>query len=129
MRLIGERWWLTTSLLYLPRFGFGLPLPVVTLALLLFGPRRLLWGLPLAIGLLLFPLMGLELAGGSGAASASPDGKQRPVLRLLSYNIANSRAPEELAAIIRAGRPDILLMQEYQDPVEQSLSPHLPGFH
>ena len=59
--LVGERWWITTALLYLPRFGFALPLPFVMLALVLFGPRRLLLLLPLPLLVLLFPIMGYKL--------------------------------------------------------------------
>ena len=126
MRLVGERWWVTTTLLYLPRFGFALPLPVVVLALVLFGPRRLLWSLPLPVALLLFPLMGLHIGP---LFSVPAQATARPVVRVLSYNVATADSPDEVAAVVGAAHPDILLMQEYKPRVEQALGPHLSGFH
>jgi vancomycin resistance protein VanJ len=130
MRLVGEQHWLTTALLYAPRPSFFLPLPVVTLLVAQFGPRRLLWGTPLAIWLLLFPIMGLELGLGralGGAAGAQRTGEPR--LRILSYNAAGGPVPEAFVAVIRAARPDILLVQEWQDRLEPALLPELAGFH
>ena len=39
-RLVGERYWATTIGLYLPRIGYGLPLPVVALLVFWRLPRR-----------------------------------------------------------------------------------------
>jgi vancomycin resistance protein VanJ len=122
--MIGERWWVTTALLYLPRFGFALPLPVVVLALILFGPRRLLLGLPIALLLLLFPIMGLNL--GLWATWRTPP--TGPVLRVLSYNIGGSNEPEEVLPAIRATRPDVVLIQEHNGGLETALGEALPGF-
>jgi aspartyl/asparaginyl beta-hydroxylase (cupin superfamily) len=130
MRLVGEQHWLTTALLYAPRTAFFLPLPVATLLVARFGPRRLLWGTPLAIWLLLFPIMGLELGLGrvlGGAVRAQRSGEPR--LRLLSYNAAGGPVPEAIAAVVRAARPDILLVQEWQDRLEPALLPEVDGFH
>ena len=107
-RLIGERWWATTVALYLPRIGFGLPLPFVVVAILFarLGWRWLLTQ-AVAVVLLLFPLMGLRLGGGH---SPTPGAMH---LRLLSYNIdGDSRGPDETAAVLRAANPDIICMQE-----------------
>jgi vancomycin resistance protein VanJ len=127
MRLVGERHWITATLLYLPRAGFALPLPFVVLALALFGPRRLLWGLPVALGLILFPLMGLETGGVGllGRARAA----ERPALRILSYNIATVSEPERLADVIRDTDPDLVVFQEYRTDVEGALADVLRGFH
>ena len=122
--LIGERWWVTTALLYLPRFGFALPLPVVLLALILFGPRRLLLALPVALLLLLFPIMGLGL-GLRAAWRPPPPG---PVLRVLSYNVGATDEPEEVLPTIRSARPDVVLIQEHTGSLETALGEALPGF-
>jgi vancomycin resistance protein VanJ len=130
LRLGGERYWITTTLLYLPRVGFALPLPVVTLALLVCGPRRLLWGLPVPLALVLFPLMGLKLGlGRLLAPSARADGA-RP-LRVMTYNIETGKHPEDLAETIRAVAPDVLLIQEYNEQIEETLAglDVLRGFH
>src|SRR6187401_901740 len=41
LAFIGERWWPTTVALYLPGALFAAPLPLLTLALLVWGPRWL----------------------------------------------------------------------------------------
>jgi vancomycin resistance protein VanJ len=126
---IGERSWIITALLYLPRFGFALPLPVVLLALVLFGPRRLLFALPLALLLLLFPIMGLKL-GLQAAWSSVRSGRAAtgPVLRILSYNVGATDEPEEVLPAIRAARPDVLLIQEHTGSLETALEEALPRF-
>src|ERR1700722_936883 len=62
LRFIGERWWVTTVALYLPRLGFALPLPFVVLAAAL-RSARLLALQASSIALLIFPLLGLRLGG------------------------------------------------------------------
>lgn len=129
MRLVGEQHWVTTALLYAPRIAFLVPLPIVTLALALWGPRRLLWAMPVAAWLALFPVMGLQLGLGrllGGAARAQPG---QPRLRLVSYNVAGGPRPEALAAVVRDARPDILLLQEWKQHLEPALLPLVPGFH
>ena len=123
--LVGERWWVTTALLYLPRFGFGLPLPVVVLALVLFGPRRLLWALPLPLLVLLFPIMGLRLGL---AATFSPGDPGRPVLRLLSYNVGATHDPDAVLEVVRSSGADVVVIQEHSDSLEEALGAALPGF-
>ena len=125
MRYIGERWWVTTALLYLPRYGFALPLPVVVLALLAFGPRRWLLGLPVALWLLLFPLMGLETGLGRGSAGAG----EGPRFTLLSYNVETAQRPEEVAAVIKEAAADVVLIQEYNPDIEELLANTFRGFH
>jgi endonuclease/exonuclease/phosphatase (EEP) superfamily protein YafD len=124
LRGIGERWTLSTIALYLPRAAFGLPLPLLTLALLLCGvPRRWLATQLVAALVLLFPLMGLELHGRRAvAADAAP-------LRVLSCNVdLGSALVEEVAAAIRAAAPDLALLQEAPPDELERLSPLLPGY-
>jgi vancomycin resistance protein VanJ len=124
--LVGERWWITTALLYLPRFGFALPLPVVVLALALFGPRKLLFLLPLPLALLLFPIMGLKL--NLTADRSGPDsGAERGTVRVLSYNVAATDDPDEVLAVIRGADPDILVIQEHTDDLEEALDKAMAG--
>jgi endonuclease/exonuclease/phosphatase family metal-dependent hydrolase len=123
MRGIGERWWPTTVLLYLPRVGFLLPLPPLVLALLFVRPRRWLLTQLAAALILLFPLMGLHL-GGSRAAAA---GAHR--LRVLSCNVdLASASVGALAAAIRAAAPDLVLLQEAPDGEAGLLARELPGY-
>ncbi len=121
---VGERWWVTTAMLYLPRFGFGLPLPVVVLALALFGPRRLLWALPVPLLVLLFPVMGLRLGLGSVFRSAAAG---QPSLRVLSWNVGSTDDPEPVLEVIRSVGADVVLIQELSPSVEAGLAEAFPG--
>lgn len=88
MRLVGERHWLSTILLYLPRLGFALPLPFVVGLCLVSDERRVALGvLSLALLVILFPLMGLSIHGRSEQA--------RPSLRVMSWNSYFGRLDNE----------------------------------
>ncbi|HEY0715774.1 MAG TPA: endonuclease/exonuclease/phosphatase family protein [Polyangia bacterium] len=133
LRFIGEGWWVTTTLLYLPRIVFALPLPLVAAVLLLLGSwRQILCLLPVPILLLLFPLMGLELSVGSlfktgfkPARAAASAGK----LRVLSFNVAAGDFAEAATKTILAANADVILMQEWDARVAVLLEPQLPHFH
>ena len=73
LRWIGERWWVTTTALYLPRWPFAAPLPLLALALAVAGPRRLLLTQVAAL-LLLIPLLGFTLSVPRDPGGASPSG-------------------------------------------------------
>ncbi len=108
MQFIGESWWVTTALLYLPRILFGVPLPFVVLALLLGRMRKLLWTQLVAGVLLIFPLMGFVLPF-PGAAS-TPDARS---FRLLSLNADSGNFGQAaIAARIISANPDVVLIQE-----------------
>ena len=62
-RWVGESWWVATIGLYLPRWGFALPLPFLLLALLAARWFRWLVSPLLATAIILFPLMGLHVGG------------------------------------------------------------------
>ena len=104
-RFVGERWWVTTVALYLPRWVFGIPLPILTAALLLDRSRWCL--LPQLVGLVLFlfPLMGLRV----GAESEPTPGALR--LRIASFNLRRT-LDHELVARLTAAAPDLVLLQE-----------------
>ena len=120
---IGERWWITAVGLYLPRFPAAVPLPFLVIALLLVGPRRLLWTQIVAALVVLFPLMGFEVSWKSRR-------DDRPVLRVLSQN-ANSGLGDynRVVSEIVAQSPDIVLLQELfinPDELATIMRPHYP---
>src|SRR5690349_1679232 len=105
-RAVGERWWVTSVALYLPRLGWGLPLPVLV-ALLLWAKRpRLLWTQVLALALLAFGLMGFVLPWPVAKAT-------RPILRVLSYNVNSGAAgAEAIESEIERFSPDVVFLEE-----------------
>ena len=124
LRLVGERSWVVTILLYLPRLGFALPLPFVALLLLVFGPRPLLLAQLVSVALLVFPLMGLRL---SGPAAPTPDAAAH--LRVVSYNVDSGRAgPEAIVAQLRATKADVILLQEIRGRMRAALKDGLNGY-
>jgi endonuclease/exonuclease/phosphatase (EEP) superfamily protein YafD len=122
-RFIGERWWPLAVLLYLPRLGFALPLPVVVLAVVLARRRGLLIVQLASVLLLIFPIMGLSLGLGRSGVEAG-------AYRVLSYNIDSGRRGE--AIILRqmqAARADLFLLQEAAGIDGDLLQAGLPGYH
>jgi vancomycin resistance protein VanJ len=123
LRWIGERAPLVTLALYLPRAGFGLPLPFLTLALLFVRPRRWLLTQALAALVLLFPLMGLSVRG---ARAPKPEAAR---LRVMSCNVDESAdGHADLLAVIRAEAPDVLCLQEVRGDELALLIRSLPGY-
>jgi endonuclease/exonuclease/phosphatase family metal-dependent hydrolase len=111
-RFAGERWWVTGVGLYVPRSAFLLPLPFTVAALLLFGPRRLLWSQLAAALFVVFPLMGF--------VASWPARRAGPTVRVLSFNVNSSYAGVDVVAdAIAKWSPDIVLMQESLDNGEQ----------
>jgi vancomycin resistance protein VanJ len=125
-RLIGERWWITGLGLYLPRLGFALPLPFIVAACALARRRRLLL-LQLASSLLLvFPLLGFNIAWSAGQGVGKP-------LRVLSYNVNSGYGGfPAIAAEILQFDPDVVLVQELfagSEPLELALRSRYPFQH
>ncbi len=122
LRLIGERWWVTTIALYLPRIGFALPLPLLIAALLTARSYRLLVTQVVAAFVLLFPLMGLRL----GPARPATPGAQR--LRLFTLNTGLGRnGPGEILDRIRGADPDVIVLEEVAGDEVEALRLGLPG--
>jgi endonuclease/exonuclease/phosphatase family metal-dependent hydrolase len=120
---IGERWPVTTLALYLPRVGFGLPLPFLAIALGFVRPRRWLLTQAAAAAIVLFPLMGLELPPLGRASAAGPR------LRLMSWNVGvGPDDPEGLMKAVRAVDADIVCLQQVRGdelgPVVRALPRH-----
>jgi vancomycin resistance protein VanJ len=103
----GERWWPATSLLYLPRLPFCLPLPVLLVMLAVLRQSRLLVLQAVSACLLAFPLMGFVLPW------SVPRTQGGPRVRILSYNLDSIRAGEDgIAATIARYSPDVVALQE-----------------
>jgi endonuclease/exonuclease/phosphatase (EEP) superfamily protein YafD len=107
-RWVGERWWVTTVALYLPRIGFALPLPLLIIALWATGARAGIWLLLGTSVPILLVLMGLVLPWPVGIDPAKPS------LRVMSYNV-NSEASgsDGIVQEIDHFSPDVLLLEEH----------------
>ena len=127
LRFIGERWWITGVAIYLPRIMFGLPLPIIVLALALTGQRKLLWTQVVAALAIVFPLMGLSFKW-PWWGRRDP---QLPVLRILSYNINSGHGEgvfDDIVAEIDRNSPDIVFLQEtgFPDKIASLLEERYP---
>ena len=123
LRLIGERWWVTTIALYLPRIGFALPLPLLIVALMIARSYRLLVTQVIAAVVLLFPLMGLHLGG----TRAATPGAQR--FRLFTLNTGlGKNGTGEILDRIRGANPDVIALEEVDDDDVEALRLGLPGY-
>jgi vancomycin resistance protein VanJ len=110
LRLGAERWWLATIALYLPRVGFGFPLPFVVAALLWARSYRLLPTQLACAAVVLFPLMGLRLGG----AQAPTPGAWH--FRVFTANIGNGVGGlAQVVARARSADPDLIVLEEVQD--------------
>jgi len=107
LRLVGDTWWATSVALYLPRLGFAIPLPFISLSLLLTRRFRLLGLQALSLWLLLFPLLGLCISWRSYPA----DGEKS--FRLLTYNVDSANGGfRPIVDEILAHSPDVVFLQE-----------------
>ncbi len=123
LRFAGERWWVSAALLYLPRIGFGLPLPFLVILFLLSGRRLLLLSQLVALLLVLFPLMGLRLPGSPARANGAFH------LRLCSYNIATgAHGAEPILEELRGTDADVILLQETDATQYDALRRGLAGY-
>jgi len=124
LRFVGERWWFTLAVLYLPRAGFAIPLPFVLAAIWRWAPRWLFALQAVSLYLLLVPLMGFTLAFPAPAAPAGA------TLRIVTYNIgkAGRRLPDAIAQIQRFA-PDIVAVQSVYPGDEPALKAAFEGWH
>ena len=107
LRWVGERWWLTTVGLYLPRVLFALPLPALSWWLWRRGPRRWLASQVVSVLVLVFPLGGFVLPG---PVRRDP---RAPTVRVLSYNVMHAYAgPQRIIEEIERFAPDVVLLQK-----------------
>jgi endonuclease/exonuclease/phosphatase (EEP) superfamily protein YafD len=120
---VGEEWWVTGVGLYLPRAIFAAPLPLVVIALVAAGLRRLLWTQLAALFILLFPLMGLVVPW---PEFRSPNA---PVLRVLSYNVdSGNGGVDSIVEEIDRHSPDVVFLQEVgaSEPIVSLLRERFP---
>jgi vancomycin resistance protein VanJ len=105
MRFIGERYWLTCVVLYLPRLGFLLPMPFVAFSLLVVGDwARALGAAVLSTAIVVFPLMGLQLFGRESEAERS--------IRVMSWNTFHGRIDNEgIFRKVQEEQPDVFISQ------------------
>jgi len=123
LRLVGERWWVTTIALYLPRMAFALPLPLLSVALLLGRSYRLLVTQVAAAFVLLFPLMGLRVGGHRAARRGAQH------LRLLTLNTGSAKnGSGEVLERIRGANPDVIVLEEVDDVDVEALRRGLAGY-
>lgn len=102
---IGEAWWVTAALLYLPRLAFAAPLVVLVPALWFLGKRKLFWTQVVALVLVVFPLMGLVLPWPVSAHGST--------IKVLSWNVDSAHgSAKKLLAAVDAAQPDLVLFQE-----------------
>lgn len=99
--------WFGALALYAPRHMFLLPIPCIALGLVLVKRKDALWTQAISAGVVLFPLMGLNLPGPPVYALGTP------TLRVLSFNVDSGFAgvPRIVAAIERIDA-DIVAIQE-----------------
>ncbi|HEV3193551.1 MAG TPA: endonuclease/exonuclease/phosphatase family protein [Polyangiaceae bacterium] len=119
LRLVGERWWVTGTALYLPRAAFAAPLPLIALSLAALRLYRLLWTQLVSALVVLFPLMGFALPG----RAQRP--RDAPTLRVLSYNINSSRGGvDQVVEEIDRYSPDVAILEEIgsRDRIESALA-------
>lgn len=124
-RFVGERWWITLTALYLPRVGFGLPLPFVLVAAYRWADRKFLALQAVSVLLLVVPLMGFS--PGLGRFSPRPDG---PSLRVMSFNVKFWAAKASVAAAeARKLDADIVLVQDASRGKHPELPAAFEGWH
>jgi endonuclease/exonuclease/phosphatase (EEP) superfamily protein YafD len=107
LRFVGERWWFTAVLLYLPRPLFLAPLPIALGALLATGQRR-----PLYVLLAVTTPLAVILLGFVFPWPAFADAKA-PSIRVLSYNVNSCYGGvAEVVAVIDQYSPDVVMLEE-----------------
>jgi len=127
LRIIGDRWWIGTVLLFLGRWPWLVP--IAPLMLLALAARRLrtvgLTIAGLAIGL--FGIMGLSVGTGRWTTTAGGP----PPVRIVTFNVAGR--PEvavRLPGLVAAYAPDVLAIQECPSAVDSGLfSPNQYRIH
>jgi endonuclease/exonuclease/phosphatase family metal-dependent hydrolase len=118
LALVGERWWVTTAGLYLPRVVLLAPLPLLAVALWRLRSPWVLGAQGVTLFVVLVPLMGLSVPA---PALPSAHAEPTPRVRVLSYNINSSLGGlANLMAEVDRYAPDVVFMQEIGDPVALS---------
>lgn len=116
----GDNEWLATLVLFGPRWVCAIPLPLLAVAAAIWY-RRLLWVLAATAIVILFPFMGFKAH--LPAPISTPMG-----FRVLTCNLAKkSNVIPSLAESVMACEPDIVALQEIDDPPHRYIWPE--GWH
>lgn len=118
----GDRWWAATVLLYSPRWAWGLPLLLALPWVAFWRDRRTALPVVAAGGLWLFLLMRLTISLPGGMNVRAGEHEVR-VLTINLHRVSSSR--EAFAAMIRAERPHVVVVQDWGDEFRGDLFP--PG--
>jgi endonuclease/exonuclease/phosphatase (EEP) superfamily protein YafD len=127
-RLVGERFWWTTLLTYIPQVAYAVPGLVILIPILLSRDFR---ALGIYLGTLLAiagPVMGWNVPTPSFAP------RDAPRVRVLSYNIRGALAGIDLIqAHVREFRPDVVVFSEAKgwsddEALRQDLARAFPGW-
>jgi len=122
LRFIGEKWWVTTIALYLPRAPFFIPLLPLSIAIVWCGPRKLLWTQLLAAALLL-ELLGFRVAW------PRPPTPGALHLRIVTCNInGGGLGLKRILQPMLARDPDIIVLQEVNPTDSRPLGNLVPGY-
>jgi vancomycin resistance protein VanJ len=128
VRLVAERAWWATLLLYVPQVWYFLPAPVVLLPALWTRHRRALFTLAGTLLLIAGPIMGFNVPLPAFLSA------ERGRVRVLCYNIRGGEAGHRLLeAQIDRYRPDVVVFTEasgwgHDDALHAFLERKLPGW-
>ncbi len=115
----GDRGWLSTLILFGPRWICTLPLPLLAVAALAVD-RRTLWVLGTVAVVSVFPIMGFRV-------HLLPNAGGRPTLRVLTCNVEKDVFdPRALFSLIEQQQPDVVAVQEVSSAMK-FIWP--PGWH
>ena len=120
LRFVGERWWPTTIALYLPRLGYGLPIPIVIGLLLVTSQfRAALVSLVFSTLWVVFPLMGCRV----GHAETAPAN-----FKLMTWNTFYGRNDDAaIFADFQRESPDVFVSQASASRTEELFRANQPA--
>lgn len=123
MRLIGERSWITTLLLYPPRIGFLLPMPICVVAYLWARqPLRAVGLLLLSSAIVWFPLMGYSFG--------RPAPQEPGQIRVMTWNTYYGRVDNDaIRTLILSESPDIFVGQATAHRTKELFRTDPAGYH
>jgi vancomycin resistance protein VanJ len=109
IRLLADRWWVATALLFAPRWVWAVPLGVLVPAAAVVRDRKLLGALGVSAFLVVFPVMGFQVP----SLRAMLTDKSHRDLRVMTYNVGGGEIdPRALAPLLDLLEPDVALFQE-----------------
>lgn len=133
-RLLAERYWWSTLLLYFPQVAYLAPAPLVLFLALRKLDGRAFLVLLVTLGVILGPLMGFNLPG-NGALAHPEVLVGRPRVRVMTYNIRGGMDGfDAISAQIQAFNPDVVVITEAQgwgrEPkLRRELAEQFKGWH